>query len=106
MKTVHISASRGYDVHIGPGLLDTLGTQAAAVLKGRKVCVVGPVSVSSYTANDGSTRFTLEVTAEDVEFLSSRNDDAAGYAPAAPVQSAAPVMERGFQEVDDEDLPF
>ena len=73
--------------------------------KGRKVCVVGPVSVQSYTANDGSTRFSLEVSAEDVEFLSSRNDDA-GYAPAAPVQTAAPAMERGFQEVDDEDLPF
>ncbi len=74
--------------------------------KGRKVAVVGAVSVSSYTANDGSTRFTLEVNAEDVEFLSSRNDDAAGgYAPAAPVQ-AAPTMEKGFQEVDDEDLPF
>ena len=74
--------------------------------KGRKVAVVGPVSVSSYTANDGSTRFSLEVMAEDVEFLSSRNDDNAGYAPAAPVQTAAPVMEKGFQEVDDEDLPF
>ena len=77
--------------------------------KGRKVAVVGPVSVSSYTANDGSTRFSLEVTAEDVEFLSSRADDAAGYsAPAAPAQPAAtaPAAEKGFEEVDDEDLPF
>ncbi|MBQ7867903.1 MAG: single-stranded DNA-binding protein [Clostridia bacterium] len=74
--------------------------------KGRKVAVVGPVSVSTYTGNDGTTRASLEVTADDVEFLSSRNDDAVGgYAPAAPVQ-AAPVMEKGFQEVDDEDLPF
>ena len=38
--------------------------------KGRKVAVVGPVTVRSYTANDGSTRFSLEVTADDVEFLS------------------------------------
>ena len=74
--------------------------------KGRKVAVVGPVSVSSYTANDGSTRFSLEVTAEDVEFLSSRNEDA-GYAPAPVAQApaAAPAM-GGFEEVDDEDLPF
>ena len=74
--------------------------------KGRKVAVVGPVSVSSYTANDGSTRFTLEVTADDVEFLSSRNEDA-GYAPA-PAASAAPAAPAmgGFEEVDDEDLPF
>ena len=74
--------------------------------KGRKVAVVGPVSVQSYTAADGSTRFSLEVQADDVEFLSSRNEDA-GYAPAVPSQpvSAAPAM-NGFEEVDDEDLPF
>ena len=74
--------------------------------KGRKVAVVGSVSVSTYTGNDGTTRATLEVTADDVEFLSSRNEDA-GYAPAAPSQAApaAPAM-NGFEEVDDEDLPF
>ena len=72
--------------------------------KGRKVAVVGPVSVQSYTGNDGSTRFSLEVQADDVEFLSSRNEDA-GYVPAAPSQPAAPAM-NGFEEVDDEDLPF
>ena len=75
--------------------------------KGRKVCVMGPVSVQSFTGNDGQTRYSLEVTAEDVEFLSSRNDDAnSGYTAAAPVQSSAPAMDKGFQEVDDEDLPF
>lgn len=79
--------------------------------KGRKVAVVGPVSVSSYEAKDGSgTRFTLEVQADDVEFLSSRSDDA-GYAPSSAPASAqpshaAPAAETGFQEVDDEDLPF
>ncbi len=75
--------------------------------KGRKVCVVGRVSVSTYQGNDGTTRASLDVMAEDVEFLSSRQDDA-GYsaAPAAPAPKAAPVMDTGFQEVDDEDLPF
>ena len=68
--------------------------------------MVGPVTVRSYTANDGSTRFSLEVTADDVEFLSSRSEDAAGYAPAAPAQpAAAPAADKGFEEVDDEDLP-
>ena len=37
--------------------------------KGRKVAVVGSVSVSSYEAKDGSgTKFSLEMTADDVEF--------------------------------------
>ena len=75
--------------------------------KGRKVCVIGRVSVNTYQGNDGTTRASLDVMAEDVEFLSSRQDDA-GYtaAPAAPAPKAAPVMDTGFQEVDDEDLPF
>ena len=74
--------------------------------KGRKVAVVGAVSVQTYTGNDGTTRASLEVNADDVEFLSSRNEDA-GYAPAASAQpaSVAPAM-NGFEEVDDEDLPF
>lgn len=74
--------------------------------KGRKVAVVGRVSVSTYQGNDGTTRASLDVMADDVEFLSSRQDDA-GYTPApAAAPKAAPVMDTGFQEVDDEDLPF
>lgn len=47
--------------------------------KGRKVAVVGPVSVSTYQANDGSTRAQMEVTADDVEFLSPKDQ---GYTRA------------------------
>ena len=74
--------------------------------KGRKVCVVGPVSVSSYQANDGSTRFSLDVTAEDVEFLSSRNDAApAGAGYTQPAAGNAPAA-AGFEEVEEDELPF
>ena len=66
--------------------------------KGKKVFVSGPVSVSTYTAKDGTTRASLEVTAEDVEFLS----------PAGTGAESATVDERaGFVKVDDEEiLPF
>lgn len=78
--------------------------------KGRKVSVVGPVSASTYQASDGSTRVQLEVTAEDVEFLSSRNDDqaAGGYAaPAAPTYPApTPAAPSGYTAVETDDLPF
>lgn len=75
--------------------------------KGRKVAVVGRVSVSTYQAQDGTTRANLEVMAEDVEFLSSRSDDAA-YAPSTSAATASQAAANsGFQEVvDDEDLPF
>ena len=64
--------------------------------KGSKVCVVGAVSVSSYEGKDGSTRFSLDVFAEDVELLTPREQsDADDGTPAGQ-----------FQEVDDDDLPF
>ena len=66
--------------------------------KGKKVFVAGPVSVSTYTAKDGTTRASIEITAEDVEFLS----------PAGTGAENAQVDERaGFVKVDDnETLPF
>lgn len=73
--------------------------------KGRKVCVVGAVSVSSYEAKDGSTRFSLDVSADDVEFLSSRNESQGGGGSYAP-SNAGNGDNGGFQEVDDDDLPF
>lgn len=74
--------------------------------KGRKVAVVGPVSVSTYQANDGSVRAQLEVTADDVEFLNSKSEESSTYPAApAPKPQPAPNMD-GFQEVDGEDLPF
>ena len=48
-----------------------LGENCARYLtKGKKVFVSGPVSVSTYTAKDGTTRASMEITAEDVEFIS------------------------------------
>ena len=65
--------------------------------KGKKVFVSGPVSVSTYTAKDGSTKASLEVTAEDVEFLSPAGTGA---------ENATVDAQAGFVEVDDEILPF
>jgi single-strand DNA-binding protein len=68
--------------------------------KGKKVFVSGPVSVTTYTAKDGTTRASLEVTAEDVEFLS-----AAGTADHEAAGAQADTK-AGFVKVDDEILPF
>ena len=76
--------------------------------KGRKVAIVGPVSVSTYQANDGSTRAQLEITAEDVEFLSSSSENSSQQAYSAPnQQSMHPTQSgSGYEEVQDDDLPF
>ena len=86
-----------------------LGENCARYLaKGRKVCVVGPVSVRTYQGSDGQTRASLEVMANDVEFLSSRyeTDGEAGYAaPAAPAP-AGESPSAGFTAVETDELPF
>jgi single-strand DNA-binding protein len=75
--------------------------------KGRKVAVVGPVSVHTFTGNDGTTRASLEVTADDVEFLSSRNEgEAAGGYNAAPAAPSAEPQAASFTQVESDELPF
>ena len=85
-----------------------LGENCAKYLaKGRKVSVTGSVSASAYTAQDGTARASLEVTADDVEFLTPRGE--VGDMPAAPrAQAPAPAapQSNGFVQVDDDELPF
>ena len=45
MNTVHVTASKNYDVIIGSGLLQSLGSYAAAVKKANKVCIVSETNV-------------------------------------------------------------
>ena len=79
-----------------------LGENCAKYLaKGRKVAVIGPVSVRTYQANDGSTRANLDVQASEVEFLSSRSEDA-----AAPATKPNTDQQTGFEQVEVDDLPF
>jgi len=58
--------------------------------KGRKVCVAGPARAYGYNGNDGSVRAYMELTADDVEFLSARGRDD-GEPP--------------FEETDNSDVP-
>ena len=71
--------------------------------RGRKVMVCGAVSASAYTGRDGKPRASIEVTADDVEFLSSMGHDAQ-EAKAEPAQQHN--TEGGFTAVEMEDLPF
>lgn len=75
--------------------------------KGRKVAVVGPVSLNTYTANNGENRANLEVYAETVEFLNAKNEAGTFQPGNANNQQpmTAPDMD-GYEEVEEEDLPF
>ena len=89
-----------------------LGDTCARYLsKGRKVAVIGELQARTYEAKDGTTRMSLDVSADEVEFLSPKNmdDSGSGYSgngysaprPAAPAQDLA-----GFTDINSDDLPF
>ena len=67
--------------------------------KGMKVSVVGPVSFRTWESN-GKHGASLEVTADEVEFLSPRSE-------AQPAQPEPQVdKQTGFQQVETDELPF
>lgn len=67
--------------------------------KGKKVCVVGQVSVHAYNDNEGNPKGSLEVFANDVEFLSP-----AGESTQTTAEQPAPGG--GFTAVETDELPF
>lgn len=73
---------------------------ARYLFKGKKVAVVGPVSVSTYKANNGEMKAQMEVYAQDVEFLTP-----ADKAPQNAPQTQKTDRQTGFVKVD-EDMPF
>ena len=70
--------------------------------KGKKVCVIGSVSVTTYTANDGTTKAAMEIKEViEVEFLSRPQE-----APHESKEAEKAVdKQTGFQQVET-DLPF
>lgn len=68
------------------------------ITKGKKICVIGSVGVHVYTNSRGEAAANLEVLANEVEFLSPRQEEA----PAQPVRDQQTQME----VVDTAELPF
>ena len=71
--------------------------------KGKKVAVTGSVSASAYSANNGEIRASLDVFAEQVEFLTPK-----GGSDENPVKTPENKPDKsGFVQVEpDEELPF
>lgn len=72
--------------------------------KGSKVAIEGKLRYRSWESG-GQRRSKLDVIVDDLEFMSSRRDDAgSGYAPR-PVTEADPAIDAAAS-VYDEDIPF
>ena len=72
---------------------------AKHLFKGNKVGVSGSVQQRQYEDRDGIKRTTFDVVAEEVEFLTPRQNDGQRDTPPNSVPA-------GMQEVDNDDLPF
>ena len=66
--------------------------------KGKKIAVVGELQARTYEAKDGTTRMSLDVQADEVEFLSPKQHGEAHDEPAPDTD--------GFTEVDPDSIPF
>jgi single-strand DNA-binding protein len=70
--------------------------------KGSKVAIEGKLRWSSWDdKNTGDKRSKIEVVADDIEFMSSRNDGGGGGGYSAPSAPSAPT-----EQVLEDDIPF
>lgn len=77
--------------------------------KGRKVAVIGELQARTYEAKDGTTRLSLDVSADEVEFLSPKGqeDGSANYSAPRPQQSHGSSQDMaGFNDISSDDIPF
>ena len=87
-----------------------LGDTCAKYLKkGRKVAVIGEPKARGWQGQDGIVKAQIEMTADEVEFVSGSGGDSAPTDADAPpaAGSAAPAVDpqSGMTQTDPEDLP-
>ena len=91
---------------------------ARYLTKGSKVAVEGSIQTRSYDAQDGTKRYVTEIVVDNVESVGGRNENS-GRRDDVPPPSAPPAdsgmgfsggasqgTNRGFTEVEDDELPF
>ena len=75
--------------------------------KGRKVAVVGSVSVHAYKGNDGNSYGSLDVMATEVEFLTPRGTEDQRHPEVESAQPEPPKdAQTGMVQTNPDDLPF
>lgn len=79
--------------------------------KGKRIGIQGYIQTRSYTAQDGTQRFVMEVIPRTVEFGGENSGDANGAANVPPPTPAAydprdPAAKFGTPCTDDDELPF
>ena len=71
--------------------------------KGNKIAVSGSIQTRTYEKADGTKGFSIDIVADEVEFLSSKNE---GTQDGAPIDGGAGEPVSDLQPIDDDNLPF
>jgi single-strand DNA-binding protein len=79
---------------------------AQYLAKGRPVAVQGKLTWREWDAQDGTKRQAVEVTADNVQFLGSRDGGGEGGGQQFVPQGAAPVSADFPAAATDDDIPF
>lgn len=77
--------------------------------KGSKVGVSGSIQTRTYDDQNGVRRYVTEIVADEVQFLSTRNENGEGDLPEIPEvreTRRAPRVEDARPVASDDDLPF
>ena len=76
--------------------------------KGRKVAVIGELQARTFEAKDGTTKMSLDVSADEVEFLSPKtSDDGGRYNDRQSSGSSVNEPDlTGFADIQSDDIPF
>ena len=69
--------------------------------KGNKIAVSGSIQTRNYEKSDGTKGFSIDIVADEVEFLSSKND---GTGEGGMPIGGSPISD--LQPIDDDNLPF
>ena len=73
--------------------------------KGRQVYVEGRLVQREYQDRDGNTRYSLEVTATDLQFIGSRGEEGS-HGRDEPASARPRVQEAAAAPVTEDDIPF
>lgn len=69
--------------------------------KGRKVLVIGELQAGTYTDSEGMTRMSLDIVADEVEFLTPKSEQT-----EEPKPEKKNYTEKDFADIQSEDIPF
>ena len=76
----------------------TAETIANYLVKGRKIAIAGRIQTNSYTSDDGTKRYTIDVIVESFDFIDSNSSNRNNTSNSS--------MDDDFTPVDDGDMPF